>query len=110
MLILLVFGRDGRYLITGRSCTSVYDPPDAGRLVFGIFAVGQHLQPVALYLMEGLAESGDHVDSLSFGRNSDSSGGASDDEVQSSYKGPLDALEALEGVLPVKYEKCVPIL
>lgn len=53
----------------------------------------------------------DSCSSSSIGRNSDSSGGSSDGgdesggetEVQSSYKGPLDTMDALEEVLPVKY-------
>lgn len=60
------------------------------------------------------AERGDDLDSCSsssIGRNSDSSGGSSDGgdesggdgEVQSLYKGPLDTMDALEEVLPVKY-------
>ncbi|KAJ7979244.1 Myotubularin-related 2 [Quillaja saponaria] len=56
-------------------------------------------------------ERGDDSDSSSsssIGRNSDSSGGSSDgedsgeNEVQSSFKGPLDTMDALEDVLPVK--------
>lgn len=52
--------------------------------------------------------------SSSIGRNSDSSSDGGDEsggesEVQSSYKGPLDTMDALEEVLPVKYVfYCVP--
>jgi hypothetical protein len=53
----------------------------------------------------------DSCSSSSIGRNSDSSAGSSDggdesggeSEVQSSYKGPLDTMNALEEVLPLKY-------
>ncbi|GMY36447.1 protein OXIDATIVE STRESS 3 LIKE 2-like [Fagus crenata] len=52
----------------------------------------------------------DSCSSSSIGRNSDSSAGSSDggdesggeSEVQSSYKGPLDTMNALEEVLPLK--------
>lgn len=44
----------------------------------------------------------------SIGKNSDISGRSMEnsgdtDEVQSSYQGPLDAMEALEEVLPIRY-------
>ncbi|PRQ45421.1 hypothetical protein RchiOBHm_Chr3g0491201 [Rosa chinensis] len=40
--------------------------------------------------------------SLSVGNNSDKSNGSSEGEVQSSFKGPLDTMDQLEEVLPVK--------
>lgn len=53
--------------------------------------------------------------SSSIGRNSDQSGRSSDgedsgenDEVQSSYKGPLDMMDSLEEVLPVRLEFLEP--
>lgn len=47
-------------------------------------------------------------ESSSIGKNSDLSEsslerGADGEEVQSSYKGPLDAMEALEEVLPIRF-------
>lgn len=54
-------------------------------------------------------DEGDSCSSSSIGKNSDSSGGCSDGdgdsgygEVQSSYQGPLNSLDALEEVLPIK--------
>ncbi|XP_015869910.3 protein OXIDATIVE STRESS 3 LIKE 1 isoform X2 [Ziziphus jujuba] len=55
-----------------------------------------------------LEHDSDSCSSSSIGRNSDLSGGSSDgeesanDEVQSSYKGPLGTMDALEEVLPLK--------
>ncbi|GKV17921.1 hypothetical protein SLEP1_g28373 [Rubroshorea leprosula] len=53
-------------------------------------------------------EDSDSCSSSSIGRNSDASGGSSDcedsleTEVQSSFKGPLDTLDDLEEVLPIR--------
>ncbi|KAL5572345.1 hypothetical protein UlMin_021942 [Ulmus minor] len=55
-----------------------------------------------------LEQESDSCSSTSIGRNSDLSDGSSigddsgDDEVQSSYKGPLDTMDALQEVLPIK--------
>lgn len=78
---------------------NVFDSPEAGRSIFGIFR-GDH----RLSVEEGSSSSS------SIGENSDGSGGPHSDgerdsgegEVQSSFKGPLDALEVLEEVLPIK--------
>lgn len=54
-------------------------------------------------------EEEDTCSSSSIGRNSDSGessdggGDSGDGEVQSDFKGPLDCLDALEEVLPMKY-------
>lgn len=82
------------------SCISIYDSPDAGAFTnsrrFPVKAGGEK---------EDELGSGS---SSSIGRNSDSSGRSSDGddsgetEVQSSYKGPLDTMDALEDVLPIK--------
>lgn len=50
----------------------------------------------------------DPCSSSSVGRNSDTSDGGGDEsgeenEVQSSFKGPLDTMNALQEVLPLKY-------
>lgn len=83
------------------SCGSVYESPESGRPVAGNFAGDRQL--------ERGKEVGDSSSSSSIGRDSDSSGGESDGdadsgdgEVQSSFKGPLDSLDALEEVLPMK--------
>ncbi|KAL6974611.1 hypothetical protein U1Q18_028794 [Sarracenia purpurea var. burkii] len=97
----------------GMSCGTVYDSTEAGRVVPGIFAGDLRLTeantPMAQNVEEREEEVVDSSSSSSIGRNSDSSGGESDDdgkngdgEVQSSYKGPLGTLEALEEVLPMK--------
>ncbi|XP_057507171.1 uncharacterized protein LOC130790216 isoform X2 [Actinidia eriantha] len=80
----------------GMSCGSVYDSPE-------IFSGDRRL--TAAKKVEEVVESSS---SSSIGRNSDLSGGESDGdgdsgegEIQSSYKGPLDNLDALEEVLPM---------
>lgn len=55
---------------------------------------------------EDLSDSLSSSSSSSIGKNSDEhpGGGSDEEEVQSEYKeGPLDSLESLEEVLPVKY-------
>ncbi|XAR51092.1 hypothetical protein NMG60_11005627 [Bertholletia excelsa] len=94
----------------GMSYGSVYDSSEAARPVAGIFAGDRRLTAMAAKdVAEERDEGADSSSTSSIGRNSDSSGGESngdrdpdDGEVQSSYKGALDCLEALEEVLPLK--------
>lgn len=85
--------------VHGMSCISIFDSPEAG-----VFAGDRRFQSGVEEREEGL----DSCSSSSIGRNSDASGGSSegedsgDTEVQSSYKGPLETMDALEDVLVVK--------
>ncbi|XP_062091150.1 protein OXIDATIVE STRESS 3 LIKE 1-like [Humulus lupulus] len=78
--------------IHGMPCMSIYDSSDPK-----IFAGDRRIEPD----MESCSSS-------SLGRNSgvsdESSNGedSADDEVQSSFKGPLDTMDGLEEVLPIK--------
>lgn len=80
--------------IHGVPCLSIYDSSEPK-----VFAEDRRR----------LERESDSCSSSSVGRNSDLSGGSSDgddsadDEVQSSFKGPLDTMDALEEVLPTKY-------
>uniref|UniRef100_A0A5B7CBS5 Uncharacterized protein n=2 Tax=Davidia involucrata TaxID=16924 RepID=A0A5B7CBS5_DAVIN len=97
--------------VHGMSRVSIYDSPESGRPIAGIFA-GDRRFPAgetAKNVVQKREEELDSCSSSSIGRNSDSSGGSSDGndgsgegEVQSSYKGPLDTMDALEEVLPIK--------
>lgn len=73
--------------------SSVYDSPETEAFT------GDRRFPVG-------EEREDSSSTSSIGRNSDvsevPSDGEDSDEVQSSYKGPLDTLNALEQVLPIK--------
>lgn len=68
------------------------------------------LEPVTCFQVYGspafsVAAADDDVVSCSssIGRNSDFDGGSDDEaEVQSSYKGPLDTMDALEDSLPFR--------
>lgn len=80
-------------------CLSIFDPPEAGVIP------SDRRFPVGL----GEREEGlDSCSSSSIGRNSDASGASfegedcGETEVQSSYKGPLESMDALEDVLVVK--------
>ncbi|GMN52995.1 hypothetical protein TIFTF001_022139 [Ficus carica] len=79
--------------IHGVPCLSIYDSSEPK-----VFAEDRRR----------LERESDSCSSSSVGRNSDLSGGSSDgddsadDEVQSSFKGPLDTMDALEEVLPIK--------
>lgn len=79
--------------IHGVPCVSIYDSSEPK-----VFAEDRRR----------LERESDSCSSSSLGRNSDLSGGSSDgedsadDEVQSSFKGPLDTMDALEEVLPIK--------
>lgn len=77
---------------------SVYESPEANDIA------GDGRFPVEERTREEDLESASS--SSSIGRNSDVSGGSSEsedlNEVQSSFKGPLDSLDSLEEVLPIK--------
>lgn len=53
--------------------------------------------------LPAVKEEDDSSSSSSIGKNSDAGGGDSDDEVQSTDNGPLNQLNDLEKVLPIKY-------
>lgn len=80
------------------------------RMPFNSIYGSQEHKPFAGGDHRRLEQDSDSCSSSSIGRNSDLSGGSldgedsADDEVQSSYKGPLDTMDALEEVLPVKYD------
>ncbi|KAK1377841.1 Damaged dna-binding 2 [Heracleum sosnowskyi] len=80
----------------------IYDPSDPGR-----FSGDRTVNSPAIDRSDEL----DSCSSSSIGKNSDVSNGSSSDgedesrgdsEVQSSFKGPLDCLDSLEEVLPIK--------
>jgi len=90
----------------GMSCIAIYDSADTGRFS------GDRQFP-AVEGKQGLAaereDEEETCSSSSIGRNSDTTGESSDadgdsgdGEAQSSFKGPLDCLDALEEVLPIK--------
>ncbi|XP_047311109.1 uncharacterized protein LOC124914573 [Impatiens glandulifera] len=91
---------------------TVYDSPDSGRTVFGNFPGGDRRLSTKNLVEDRLGGGEeDSTSSSSIGVNSDTSGGTESDEgqrdsdeveVQSSFKGSLDTLEALEEVLPIK--------
>lgn len=105
---------EGSGYIHGMSCRSVYDPPETGRSAAGIFAgerrfsVGNMVSaaPTTTVVVQEEDLAAESSSSSSIGRNSDVSGKSSDaddsTEVQSSYKGPLESLDSLEDVLPIK--------
>lgn len=77
----------------------IYDPSDSGRFSADRTAIER-------------SDELDSCSSSSIGKNSDVSNGSSSDgedesrgerEVQSCFKGPLDCLDSLEEVLPIKY-------
>ncbi|GAB4853715.1 hypothetical protein Ancab_017908 [Ancistrocladus abbreviatus] len=96
--------------IPGMPFMSIYEPPEP---ISGMYAEDRR-SPVDRAVGGGggvrRREEEDVVSSSSssIGRNSDSSGKLSDcddsgdHEVQSSYEGPLDTMDSLEDVLPVK--------
>ncbi|KAI8553339.1 hypothetical protein RHMOL_Rhmol05G0007700 [Rhododendron molle] len=90
----------------GMSFGSPFDSQESGMTVAGIFSGDRLLtedEPSAVELEEEVAV--DSSSSSSIGRDSDTSDGDGDSgegEVQSSCKGPLDALDALEEGLPIK--------
>nr|DAD44254.1 TPA_asm: hypothetical protein HUJ06_002484 [Nelumbo nucifera] len=104
---------EGSGFIRGMSCMPIFDSSESGRTMPGVLE-GDRRFPGG-----NMASSADKVDetgqdfdscSSSIGRNSDSgrSSAGSDGEdsgeteVQSSYKGPLDTMNALEDVLPTR--------
>ncbi|GAB2291612.1 hypothetical protein Dimus_025867 [Dionaea muscipula] len=98
-------------LIPGMPYISIYDTPEP---IFGMLAENQRFPStngvvgVGGRKGKGRERDVESSSSSSIGRDSDSSdkssdgGDAGDDQVQSSFKGPLDTMDALEDVLPVK--------
>ncbi|GMH16580.1 hypothetical protein Nepgr_018421 [Nepenthes gracilis] len=90
--------------ISGTPYISTYGPPDP---IDQMFSEDRRFPP-ANRVVRGKRreEESDSSSSSSIGRNSDLSAKSSDgddsgeNEVQSSYKGPLDSMDALEDVLP----------
>ncbi|KAF8365189.1 hypothetical protein HHK36_032810 [Tetracentron sinense] len=90
---------EGSGFIHGISRISIFESPEPGRSIHpgdrGNMALKEELEL-------------DSCTSSSIGRNSDLSGRSTEDEdageteVQSSYKGPLDTMDALEEVLPIR--------
>ncbi|KAF8388725.1 hypothetical protein HHK36_025405 [Tetracentron sinense] len=99
---------EGSRFIGGMSCISIFESPEPGRSLNGIMAVDRRL-PVGNTATD-VEEREEEMDSCSssIGRNSDSSERSSDGEdsgeteVQSSFKGPLDTMDLLEEVLPIR--------
>lgn len=95
-------------LIRRQPCMSSFEPSESGR--------DQILQENLCFPMNNLVNKVSEVpkeldscSSSSIGRNSDSSGrlsvesdGEDETEAQSSYKGPLDTMDSLEEVLPIR--------
>ncbi|XP_047322951.1 uncharacterized protein LOC124926714 [Impatiens glandulifera] len=81
---------------------TVYGSPETGRSVFGIFTGDHRMSVKDSVEVRGGEDDVDSTSSSSIGENSDCSDEERDSEVQSSFKGPLDALEVLEEVLPIK--------
>ncbi|KAK6941292.1 hypothetical protein RJ641_026669 [Dillenia turbinata] len=91
---------EGSGFIHGISCVAIYDKSESPHR--GVFAV-----PTSKEGKEIEDNLGDSTSSSSIGKNSELSSDGDDDsgdaEVQSSFNGgPLDSMDALEGVLPIK--------
>ncbi|KAJ4950045.1 hypothetical protein NE237_026877 [Protea cynaroides] len=109
---------EGSGFIRGMSCVTIFESPDPGRSMAGVLPVNRRFPLSNLAMASSMkleqqqqqSQEEEQLDSCSssIGRNSDSSGRSSDCEdsgeieVQSSYKGPLDSLDALEEVLPIR--------
>lgn len=81
-------------------CISIFDSPEPSRKLAGEMLSLDRRTPAKM-------DDSDSCSSSSIGRNSDCSGGSASDgedsgEVQSSYKGPLDTMDALEDSLPIR--------
>lgn len=92
----------------GVSCGLVFDSPDFAPEDGRVAASGDH---AAKELVNACTASTSSSSSSSIGKNSDLSERSSSDgeeceenEAQSSYKGPLEMMDALEEVLPVRYK------
>lgn len=97
----ITLGRNNTYPIERfkfMQCVSMYKSPEATAIV------GDRRFPVVERERKEDEESSSS--SSSIGKNSDVSGGSSDsedsNEIQSLFKGPLDNLDSLEEVLPIK--------
>lgn len=100
-------GTMGSGYVHGMSCISMIDPPEIcskdGRFLVEKKVVAKEEREELKALNTCISSS-----TSSIGKNSDISGRSAEnsgdtDEVQSSYKGPLDGMEALEVVLPIRY-------
>lgn len=91
----------------GMFCGSSYNSTENARSVAGdLRLTAFNSTSAGMNLADEGEDQVDTSSSSSIGRNSDSSDGDGDSgevEVQSPCKGPLDCLDALEEVLPVKY-------
>ncbi|XP_027180865.1 uncharacterized protein LOC113779480 [Coffea eugenioides] len=94
--------------VHGMSCISTIDSPEIcnedGRCLVEEKVVGKETKREDFEAMKTCCSSSS---TSSIGKNSDVSGRSVENpgdsaEVQSSYKGPLDAMEALEEVLPIR--------
>lgn len=98
---------DSPGLRRGMFCGSAYNSPETARSVaVDLRLTAFNSKSAADNLADEMEDQVDTSSSSSIGRNSDSSDGDGDSgevEVQSPCKGPLDGLDALEEVLPVKY-------
>ncbi|OVA08347.1 hypothetical protein BVC80_209g72 [Macleaya cordata] len=103
---------EGSGFIRGLSCKSNFESTtETGRSSMSGILPGDLRLPLnnpAIMAVEEPKDLDDSCSSSSIGRNSDSSGrsvesdGEDETEVQSSYKGPLDTMDALEEVLPIR--------
>ncbi|KAF6171090.1 hypothetical protein GIB67_015038 [Kingdonia uniflora] len=89
----------------GLSCITMFNSSES----VTVNMAGDQMVPMMKKSKTPVEEESDSCSSSSIGKNSDvsgvSDGGGGDDdenEVQSSYKGPLDTMDALEEVLPIK--------
>lgn len=100
-------GTKGSGYVHGVACISTIDSGEIGLqdgrfLIENLVAAKEKREEVKMALNTCSSSS-----SSSIGKNSDMSGRSKEnsgdaDEVQSSYKGPLDDMEALEQVLPMR--------
>ncbi|XP_058078905.1 protein OXIDATIVE STRESS 3 LIKE 1-like [Magnolia sinica] len=88
-------------------CISIFESPESGRKMAGAMVPEDRRLPAVDRRREEEEESAS-CSSSSIGRNSDccsrgrSDGEDDSEEVQSSYKGPLDTMDALEESLPIR--------
>lgn len=96
---------------SNRMDRSGFDHTMSFKAIYGSSDSGRFSGDRRLITAEERADVDDSCSSSSIGKNSDVSGGGTSDgevdsgdgEVQSSFKGPLDCLDSLEEVLPIKY-------
>ncbi|KAF8393623.1 hypothetical protein HHK36_021868 [Tetracentron sinense] len=99
---------EGSGFIHGISRISIFESQDPSRLFPGILTGDRGFGEGNMAMKAKEGEEDSDSGSSSIGRNSDLSGRSSDDEdageneAQSSYKGPLDTMDSLEEVLPIR--------